>query len=185
MSTKVVYLLGVSGSGKGYVANGLSEHQLIEINLFRHQVLGPIAALLKGQHKNQWEIWRALTPRFDIVPEVTRQLKEVLVGHEPGKPIVVEGELLAYSPFFEAFNTAIETCIESGVESKRVWLNPSAEQVHTNKTKHRARKSERNTTIDRVKRLLDWYQSEMESQTVDLQFNEADTAISELNTFLA
>ena len=182
---KLAMLIGGSGTGKGYIVEQLHQpHQRIVVDHVRRDVLVPLRPVLSGDECNQWPVWDALIPHFDVVPAMAKTIATLYPKLDSNTPIVAEGGLLAHTPFRYAFLSALARLQYHITIDCKFWIDPDPQQILENRRKRsERRKSDRDVTIEEVRSAVMWYRS-VAGQLDSHRFHDAASAAAAIDQFL-
>ena len=122
--TKIAYLIGASGSGKGFIAKQLEKDvKLIIVDWLHHRAADRLSRTDVRPWYN-WERWDDHLRTLDVVPTFAELLAELWPDLTADRPILAEGVILAHDRWREAFRSAL---VRRGIpvtDERIFWIDP-------------------------------------------------------------
>ena len=154
--TKVAYLIGPSGSGKGYIAARVKEDaRAIEVDRLRDKAERQLHVHYR-RLPDEWRRCDNLLRTKKVPSELSAVLAELQPPLSDERSLLAEGISLGHDCWREAFRTAL-VCRGITITDERVfWVDPPAEVIWRNR-QQRGREDQRNETLETVREHRDYY----------------------------
>ena len=179
---KVGFLIGISGTGKGYVSKSLAkEAEVVEFDGLRDKALARLFP--DGRIPSDlWNRWDAALEQHDVSSVISDLFKLNLPALSNDRPLLAEGIDLAHNGVRGAFRAAL---IARGIEitEERVfWLDPPAEVVKAHRG-NRGRANQQTESLEAVKQHRQYY-AERIGHDVVYRYEASDDLLRVLREFL-
>jgi predicted kinase len=180
--TRVAYLFGVSGSGKGHIAEGLEKDvQVIPGDRLRDEAARRLCPE-GGGPSDPWKRWDYYLRTFDVPPTFSAILGERRPRLSNNRPILAEGFNLGHDDWREALRAAL-TARGIAITAERIfWIDPPAKVIWENR-RRRGRKAQSKESLETVRQHRGCYHQWV-SHHVSCRYHDAEEAIRAIREFL-
>jgi len=180
--TKVAYLIGVSGSGKGYIACRLEDDvQVIKADRLRDKAEHRLS-IHYSHLPDEWTRCDNLLRRGNAAREFSAILAALRLPLSRDPPLLAEGISLGHDRWREALRTAL-VCQGITITDERVfWIDCNPELVWKYR-QERGRKGQRNETVEEVREHRDYYHERVSHHLI-CRYEDTLEAIRAIRGFL-
>lgn len=183
--TKIAYLTGESGAGKGHLADSLAAMLPIKV-LSGDKILSitatrvpPVSPPSMEMDTGNW-LERAKHPELrSTFRDVLRQAYPEFVNSK--KPVLAEATLLCVREIFDAFREAVGYLRKDIVDEKVFWLDADPATLVSNIAKRD--RIEPNIDMDEANRRLEFFNSKM-AQHSEVRRGDYGTCLRETKEYL-
>jgi hypothetical protein len=180
--TRVAYLFGVSGSGKGYVAQRLqADVQIIPGDRLRDETARRLSPQGSGP-SDPWKGWDHYLRSFDVPSTFSAILGERRPPLSNERPILVEGFHLGHDDWREAFRTALMARGITMSAERVFWIDPPATVIWENR-RRRGRKAQSKESLETVRQHCACYHQWV-SHHRSCRYEDAEQTIQAIRGFL-
>jgi hypothetical protein len=137
--SKIAYVIGIVGAGKGHVANRLKAElgdrlEVITGDRLLHLASARLCPYVGPGHNWDWELWKAITRTSDLRSALRRTIQDMLhCGGFPapatGKLLLGEATLFGLRELRRGFESALNDLGFGVTSTSAFWLNPPPERV--------------------------------------------------------
>jgi hypothetical protein len=181
--TKIAYIVGVTGAGKGHVADSLnSVSHVITVDGIQHFAGTRLAPFSIAGAVWNWEFWRSLLKHNDVPSAIQLAIENRHPGSlNDGIPIVAEAAILAMDDWRKAFAEALHR-IDVTVDNEAIfWLDPPVEQLLLN-IQTRDRPNQRDFDQKKAEDSRQWYRSQAK-HLLHCRYESAETVTAAVQRF--
>lgn len=183
--TKLAYLIGVSGSGKGYIAHRLQRLQE-ELQVVPCDCVRDMAARVLPRDENApsdaWARW----DWFLRTSDVASALSAVLWKHGPkladARPVLAEGFDLGHDGFRGALRDALVLQGMTITDERVFWIDPAPEAVWEQRQR-RARLRQSSESVETVRLHCRWYRERVSYELIQ-RHEDPQEVIRAIRNFL-
>lgn len=154
---RLALVLGVSGCGKGYVANNCRpKPQVITVDWVREKAISILCPNLPTSEKYRFEIWDRLSTEANTVSAIASSIRDLHKGIELTTNTISEGSLLAHQGFRGVFLEALAELGGCFSETEMFFINPEPNCVFEYVQK-RGRSGEMKRSLKEIEGEIQWY----------------------------
>jgi hypothetical protein len=187
---RISYLIGVSGAGKGFVADRLRREVgglgIITGDLVLHHAAIRLCPYLKAGHAWSWDLWNALSADCDLRSALSKSIQDLasagaLPSPAHGKFFLAEATLFGLNRVRGEFHAALTEAGFALGASTVAWLDVPPEEV-MERVRRRDRANERWIDMDEIQKRHRQY---MDCAPVaDFRSHDTDETASAIREFL-
>ena len=180
--TRLACLFGVSGCGKGYIAERFERDvQVIPGDRLRDEAARRLSPQRNGP-SDPWKRWDYYLRTFDVPSTFSAILAERRPPLSNDRPVLAEGFNLGHDAWREAFRAALMAQGITISEDRSFWIDPPAALIWKNRQR-RGRKAQRKESLETVRQHRDCYR-EWVSHHSSCRYDDAEQAIQTIREFL-
>lgn len=181
---KIAYLIGITGAGKSHIARQLFDRaHWIEIDGVQFYAGREIFPPNRPELIWRRGAWRTALEEIDCRTLFREALEELhFEALSSDRPLLIEGAILAWAPWRELFQLALQDFGLEFPEPKFFWLDPVPEQILAN-IQQRTRPDEPPSSLARVQGLKQRYE-QIAPQAFAIKSSDASQLTQALEAFL-
>jgi hypothetical protein len=180
--TNIAYLIGVNGSGKGYIAKQLEEDlQVLTVDWLHHKAADRLSPEDNRPWYN-WERWDDHLGALDVVTTFTELFAELWPNLSNARPILAEALILGHHRWRQAFRKAL---VRRGIEigDERIfWIHPSAKELLKFR-QQRGRPDQQAETLEVVTQHRNWFNDRANSDWGS-PYEDAEATVRDIRQYL-